>query len=63
MSDLLSYEALQLKKLLEEEQNIHNKYISAADTVSDPQLKEKLQKCAAIHSSHISVIKGITGEN
>ena len=49
MSDMLSYEAVQLKKLLAEE-------------ISDPQLKEKLQKCAAVHGSHISVINGLTGE-
>lgn len=62
MNDMLSYEAVQLKKLLNEEKNIHRKYISASEAVSDPQLKEKLQKCAAIHSSHISVINGLTGE-
>lgn len=62
MSDMLSYEAVQLKKLLSEEKNIQRKYISAAEAVSDPQLKEKLQKCAAIHGSHISVINGLTGE-
>lgn len=62
MSDMLSYEAVQLKKLLSEEKNIQRKYISVAKAVSDPQLKEKLQKCAAIHGSHISVINGLTGE-
>ena len=59
MSDMLSYEAVQLKKLLAEERN---RYISAAEEISDPQLKEKLQKCAAVHGSHISVINGLTGE-
>ena len=54
MSDMLSYEAVQLKKLLAEEKDIRNRYIS--------QLKEKLQKCAAVHGSHISVINGLTGE-
>ena len=62
MSDMLSYEAVQLKKLLADEKTIKDKYIKAADSVSDPQLKEKLQKCAAVHGSHISVINGLTGE-
>lgn len=62
MSDMLSYEAVQLKKLLAEEKDIQNRYISAAEEISDPQLKEKLQKCAAVHGSHISVINGLTGE-
>lgn len=62
MSDMLSYEAVQLKKLLAEEKDIRNRYISAAEETSDPQLKEKLQKCAAVHGSHISVINGLTGE-
>lgn len=62
MSDMLSYEAVQLKKLLAEEKDIRNRYISAAEEISDPQLKEKLQKCAAVHGSHISVINGLTGE-
>lgn len=44
MSDMLSYEAVQLKKLLAEEKDIRNRYISAAEEISDPQLKEKLQK-------------------
>ena len=61
MSDMLSYEAVQLKKLLAEEKDIRNRYISAEE-ISDPQLKEKLQKCAAVHGSHISVINGLTGE-
>lgn len=61
MSDMLSYEAVQLKKLLAEEKDIRNRYISAAEEISDPQLKEKLQKCAAVHGSHISVINGLTG--
>ena len=62
MSDMLSYEAVQLKKLLADEKTIKNKYIKEAESVSDPQLKEKLQKCAAVHGSHISVINGLTGE-
>lgn len=61
MSDMLSYEAVQLKKILNEEKNIQRKYIDAAESVSDPQLKEKLQKCAAVHGSHISVINGLMG--
>lgn len=61
MSDMLSYEAVQLKKILNEEKNIQRKYIDTAEAVSDPQLKEKLQKCAAIHGSHISVINVLTG--
>ena len=56
MSDMLAYEAVQLKKLLADEKTIKDKYIKAAESVSDPQLKEKLQKCAAVHSSHVSVI-------
>lgn len=63
MSDMLSYEAVQLKNLLTDEKTIKDKYIKAAESVSDPQLKEKLQKCAAVHGSHISVINGLTGEN
>ena len=62
MSDMLSYEAVQLKNLLADEKTIKDKYIKAAESVSDPQLKEKLQKCAAVHSSHVSVIEGLTGE-
>lgn len=62
MSDMLSYEAVQLKKLLADEKTIKDKYIKAAESVSDPQLKEKLQKCAAVHGSHVSVIEGLTGE-
>lgn len=62
MSDMLAYEAVQLKKLLSEEKAIKNKYITASESISDPQLKEKLQKCAAVHSSHVSVIEGLTGE-
>lgn len=62
MSDMLAYEAVQLKKLLADEKSIKNKYIKASESVSDPQLKEKLQKCAAVHGSHISVINGLTGE-
>ena len=62
MSDMLSYEAVQLKKLLAEEKDIRNRYITAAEANCDPQLKEKLQKCAAVHGSHISVINGLTGE-
>lgn len=62
MSDMLAYEAVQLKKLLADEKTIKDKYIIAAESVSDPQLKEKLQKCAAVHSSHVSVIEGLTGE-
>ena len=49
-------------KLLAEEKDIRNRYISVAEEISDPQLKEKLQKCAAVHGSHISVINGLTGE-
>lgn len=63
MSDMLAYEAVQLKNLLADEKTIKDKYIKAAESVSDPQLKEKLQKCAAVHGSHISVINGLTGEN
>ena len=63
MSDMLAYEAVQLKNLLTDEKTIKDKYIKAAESVSDPQLKEKLQKCAAVHGSHISVINGLTGEN
>ena len=48
MSDMLSYEAVQLKKLLAEEKDIRNRYISAAEEISDPQLKEKLQKCEKV---------------
>ncbi len=62
MSDMLAYEAVQLKNLLADEKTIKDKYIKAAESVSDPQLKEKLQKCAAVHGSHISVINGLTGE-
>ena len=62
MSDMLAYEAVQLKNLLAEEKAIKDKYISASEAVLDPQLKEKLQKCAAVHSSHVSVIEGLTGE-
>ena len=62
MSDMLAYEAVQLKKLLADEKTIKNKYIKAAESVSDPQRKEKLQKCAAVHGRHISVINGLTGE-
>ena len=61
MSDMLSYEAVQLKKILNEEKNIQRKYIDTAESVSDTQLKEKFQKCAAIHGSHISVINGLMG--
>ncbi|MFR2154656.1 MAG: hypothetical protein ACLS48_08490 [[Eubacterium] siraeum] len=61
MSDMLSYEAVQLKSCLRGK-DIQNRYISAAEEISDPQLKEKLQKCAAVHGSHISVINGLTGE-
>lgn len=62
MSDMLAYEAVQLKNLLADEKTIKDKYIKATESVSDPQLKEKLQKCAAVHSSHVSVIEGLTGE-
>lgn len=62
MSDMLAYEAVQLKNLLTEEKTIKDKYIKASGSVSDPQLKEKLQKCAAVHSSHVSVIEGLIGE-
>ena len=40
MSDMLSYEAVQLKKLLAEEKDIRNRYIYAAEEISDPQLKD-----------------------
>lgn len=62
MGDMLAYEALQLKNLLAEEKVIKEKYIKASAVVSDPQLKEKLQKCAALHSSHVSIIEKLTGE-
>ena len=63
MSDMLAYEAVQLKNLLADEKAIKDKYIKAAESVSDPQLKEKLHKCAAVHSSHVSGIERLTGES
>ena len=59
MSDMLSYEAVQLKKLLAEEKDIRNRYISAAEEISDPQLKEKLQKCAHRNAPQYTAVTSV----
>ncbi len=62
MSDMLSYEAVQLKKSC-----LPRKRIYETGIFPPPKkypilsLRKKLQKCAAVHGSHISVINGLTG--
>ena len=54
MSDMLAYEAVQLKKLLADEKTIKDKYIKAAESVSDHSLKKSCRNvrlCTAVTSA------------
>ncbi len=50
-------ELIQLADILLCERNTVRRYSDGAKQVSDPQLKEKLQKCAAIHQNHCVILE------
>ena len=62
MGDMLTYEAVLLNKSLSDETKLKKQYIYYSEQTNDAQLKEKLQKCAAVHSGHISVLEGLLGK-
>lgn len=63
MGDMLTYEAVQLSRLYSDELKLKKKYIAYSEQTADAQLKEKLQKCAAVHSGNLSILKKLTGKN
>ena len=62
MRDMLTYEVVQLNKLHSEELKLKKQYIAYSEQTTDAQLKEKLQKCAAVHSGNISILEKLTGK-
>lgn len=62
MGNMLTYEAVQLNRLYSEELKLKKQYIDYSEQTADAQLKEKLQKCAAVHSDNISILEKLTGK-
>ena len=52
LSDLI-----QLSEIIKAEKKITEKYEKYSKTATDPQLREKLQKCAATHRNHYSLLE------
>lgn len=49
-------ELTKLSNIIEDERNICFKYEEYSRTVTDPQLKEKFQKCAAAHKNQFTIL-------
>lgn len=57
MANFTLSELNSLSEIVECEKNIYYKYEEYSKIVTDPQLKDKLQRCAAAHKNQFTLLK------
>ena len=57
MANFTLSELNSLSEIIDCEKNIYYKYEEYSKIVTDPQLKDKLQRCAAAHKNQYTLLK------